>query len=49
MLDAIFESDHNLTASERGRLWSTTMLCKWAYERGGVERSAVYHNQCVRR
>ena len=28
MLDAIFESDHNLTASERGRLWSTTMLCK---------------------
>ena len=34
MLDAILESDHKLTAFQRGRLWSTTMLRIWAYGRG---------------
>ena len=31
MLDAIFESDHKLTASQRGRLWSTTMFVVVSY------------------
>jgi len=34
MLDAILESDHKLTAFQRGRLWSTTMFRIWAYGQG---------------
>ena len=51
MLDAILENDHKLTASERGRLWSTTMFHIWAGVGGawsttiivlGVKNSTFY-------
>jgi len=50
MLDAIFESDHKQTASQRGRLWSTTMFVVVSYMGGawstttsvlGVKKTAL--------